>query len=704
MTHNQKHAQALTRFHRGQPQEAARLFAEALAEKETADCWNDWATAQLTCGAVAEAEAGYLRTLELEPNHRDALVNLGVVHINAGRLAEALPLLQRSLSLVAKEHHAALEQLLRECQEQVGPEDDPQWLQTYLRRFAGSGENARGYFEAHLARYVATLLLLPKAAPGQRLLELGPAFPHLTPALAKIKGYEVVGSGTWNGAARLDHCVCAADGDERHVFPMHNFDLESDGWPFEEGSFDAILACDVLEHLTRDPMLVLQQINRVLKPEGLLLLTTSNIASAKSVASVLRGDSPYVFGQYIPGGAALDRHNREYTPAELERVMRLAGFAPVRLQTQNSWGGGYGAVLRQLLNLGMPVTHRGDDILLLSRKRENPQERFPEELYCNDFSQVRCLTEQAARLCLVSSPGPERILFVHETLPHFDRSGTDMQLWEILRTLRQGGHPITYVARSGVHRDRYEPALREIGIEVYSGDSQALRILGEDAPASGWQFAGLLRNGKFDLAFLFHGYRSGLSIAEQYLDDIRRESPATKVAILTDGRHGEHEVRWAKEAGELCDQERAEDFQQRELEAYRQADLVLALDETHRQAIEQLDATLPVELLPLAVPPIAPGPSSSWDERRNVLFLADFDSPAQHDACSWLCGEIWPRIRRALPGVELHLIGAQASSLTANPAEAIVVLDPASQLEEVLSGYRVFLSPLRFARGSRHRT
>lgn len=698
MNYNQKHAQALTRFHRGQPREAARLFAEALAEKETGDCWNDWATAQLACGAMAEAEAGYGRALELEPEHRDALVNLGVVYINGGRLAEALPLLRRSLPRVAEEHRGPLQHLIRECQEQTGPEDDPEWLEVYLRRFAGTSEDARNYFETHLARYVATLQLLPAATPGQRLLELGAAFPHLTPALARVKGYEVVCSETWSGVARLDRCVCDVAGTERHMFPVHNFDLESESWPFEDASFDVIVGCDVLEHLARDPMLVLQQINRALKPDGLLLLTTPNIASAKSVAYVLRGDSPYVFGQYIPGGSALDRHNREYTPTELERIIRSAGFQTVRLQTQNSWWRDQGSVLRHLLGLGMPVTRRGDDILLLARKHSNVQERFPEELYCNDGSQAARRPAASASLDSSMAPShPERILVVHEVLPHFDRSGTDLRLQEVLRTLRYLGHPVTYVARNGVNQDRYESGLRAMGIEVYTGDSMALRALGVDAPVSDWRFADVLQEGQFDVAILFHGYGSGISVTEHYLDEIRRESPATKVVVLTDDRHGERELRLAETTGQLCDEERAVDFQQRELESYRLADLVLTISENDRHALHQLDATLAIELLPMAAGLAPPGPG--WEERRDVLFLADFDSPINRDALHWLCGEIWPRVRRALPGVKLHLACAHTPPLPSARAEDIVCLNHIPELAETLSGYRVFLSPSRFPKG-----
>lgn len=43
--------------------------------------------------------------------------------------------------------------------------------------------------------------------------------------------------------------------------------------PFEDASFDALIACSLLEHVKR-PWIVLQAMSRVLKPGGLLLVTT----------------------------------------------------------------------------------------------------------------------------------------------------------------------------------------------------------------------------------------------------------------------------------------------------------------------------------------------------------------------------------------------------------------------------------------------
>ena len=101
------------------------------------------------------------------------------------------------------------------------------------------------------------------------------------------------------------------------------FNVEEDEFPFPTGSFDVVLFCEMLEHLLMDPVAVLRQIHRVLRPNGVLVLTTPNVCRLDNVLSMVHGANIYdPYSGFGPYG----RHNREYTRHELHRLLEFAGF------------------------------------------------------------------------------------------------------------------------------------------------------------------------------------------------------------------------------------------------------------------------------------------------------------------------------------------------------------------------------------------
>lgn len=106
-------------------------------------------------------------------------------------------------------------------------------------------------------------------------------------------------------------------------FESSLFNTEDDPFPFADQSFDVVLFCEIIEHLLMDPLKVLGEIRRVLRPGGQLVLTTPNVARLENVARLATGANIYdPYSGYGPYG----RHNREYTAAELTRLLKHAGF------------------------------------------------------------------------------------------------------------------------------------------------------------------------------------------------------------------------------------------------------------------------------------------------------------------------------------------------------------------------------------------
>lgn len=107
--------------------------------------------------------------------------------------------------------------------------------------------------------------------------------------------------------------------------------------PLRSEAFDIVVMCETLEHLNFNPLPVISEINRALKPKGLLYVTVPNIASIQNRISLLAGRSihnPAVdffaqLGEH-PYYSIVGMHWREYTKREIAQLLQRMGFAVTR--------------------------------------------------------------------------------------------------------------------------------------------------------------------------------------------------------------------------------------------------------------------------------------------------------------------------------------------------------------------------------------
>jgi SAM-dependent methyltransferase len=127
----------------------------------------------------------------------------------------------------------------------------------------------------------------------------------------------------------------------RHRIPFQAVNLENDPLPFADGSFDAVICCEVLEHFTHSHLPAAREFRRVLRPGGMCEIDVPNVASFRNRSRLLRGknitwdyEKHYLRAQpVVDRGREFypDRHNREFTAAELRLLLDRAGFAKTRV-------------------------------------------------------------------------------------------------------------------------------------------------------------------------------------------------------------------------------------------------------------------------------------------------------------------------------------------------------------------------------------
>jgi SAM-dependent methyltransferase len=240
-----------------------------------------------------------------------------------------------------------------------------------------------------LPRFMHTLDLLPPQ-PGLNVLELG-ANPYLfTVLLKRLQRYELtlanfIGQNIYSTEqARGQQRIWSEQYGEDHRFAFDSFNLELSDYPYPDESFDLLLFCEILEHLVVNPLPVFGKLHRLLKPGGLLLVTTPNAVRLANVALMLAGSNP--FDRYHPQNGVYGRHNREFTAPELRAILGDAGFELVRLETHDRYNydvtritrDSYEppgaipytkAVVEAVLKLAhAPLADRGDNLYVLARK------------------------------------------------------------------------------------------------------------------------------------------------------------------------------------------------------------------------------------------------------------------------------------------------------------------------------------------------
>ena len=119
---------------------------------------------------------------------------------------------------------------------------------------------------------------------------------------------------------------------EKHDIPFSATNLRKHQLPYESHSFDAVIICEVLEHLNFNPLPVLNEINRVLKNGGYIYLGMPNHSHIRNRMKLLVGKS--IHNPIDDFFKQLDRnsnmvvglHWREYTLSESIQMLTRMGF------------------------------------------------------------------------------------------------------------------------------------------------------------------------------------------------------------------------------------------------------------------------------------------------------------------------------------------------------------------------------------------
>lgn len=144
-------------------------------------------------------------------------------------------------------------------------------------------------------------------------------------------------------------------------------DFNSKSFPFKTNFFDSITCLDVIEHVL-DPRVVLKEMYRVLKKDGILILSTPNIRFSNHIYDLaIKGIFPKtsIDESFYDGG-----HVHFFTYKDMTELLKNAGFKDIQEdeiinKEQRGWKG---RLLKFFLGEKLMREFRTPAMLLIAKK------------------------------------------------------------------------------------------------------------------------------------------------------------------------------------------------------------------------------------------------------------------------------------------------------------------------------------------------
>ncbi|MCC2615857.1 glycosyltransferase family 4 protein [Aestuariibacter halophilus] len=280
----------------------------------------------------------------------------------------------------------------------------------------------------------------------------------------------------------------------------------------------------------------------------------------------------------------------------------------------------------------------------------------------------------------------QRVLVLGYVWPEPDSSAAGRHMVSLLKSFRAQGWEVVFA--SAAQRSEHQIDLGELGIEQHAvalNCSSFDRFVAQLSP---------------DMV-LFDRFM----LEEQFGWRVRQQCPDALQVIDTEDLHSLRDARHSahKQDRAMTDDDLMGDKLYRELAAILRADLSLIISAHEVALLERLG--VPAHQLhhcPFILDRQRHYPAPGYDQRKGFVSIGNFRHAPNWDAVLWLKQQIWPAIRRQLPGATLHVCGAypppKATQLHA-PKDGFLVEGWVDDAYQTIAQHRVLLAPLRFGAG-----
>lgn len=174
-------------------------------------------------------------------------------------------------------------------------------------------------FKGHKERYLDEVTLISKHLNKGKILDIGASPYHIMYCLKKL------GFNIWGVDINPD---ILKEFQKKHSLKVIKHNMEKKRSPFGDEEFDLVVFTEIFEHLGVDPIGTLKEIKRILKPKGVLFISTPNLYTLHKIIMFLSGRS---FNNALGELNKVEStgymgHIREYSSREMKMILKCCGY------------------------------------------------------------------------------------------------------------------------------------------------------------------------------------------------------------------------------------------------------------------------------------------------------------------------------------------------------------------------------------------
>ena len=279
-------------------------------------------------------------------------------------------------------------------------------------------------------------------------------------------------------------------------------------------------------------------------------------------------------------------------------------------------------------------------------------------------------------------PGRKNILVIDHYIPSPDRDSGSLRMFQILKTLRQLGHYVTFIPDNLAKVMPYTGELQKRGIEVVY--HPYVKKLSDYLISHG---------SSFDAVVL-----SRCDFARKHIADVRLHAPQSRIIFDTVDLHFVREDSEARLTGDPEARRKAQEKQRLEHELIEQADETWVVSSLEQQLLKKKQPHKSIQMVSNIVE--IPGSNTPFALRRDWLFIGGFQHRPNIDAVLFFVKEIYPLLSEHLRDAKFYIIGDKPPpEVAALATERIVVAGLQRDVRPFFDSVKLSVAPLRFGAG-----